>query len=219
MHKIIEILTRPFRELTKSKLFIILGALFCGALLISNILASKTFVMGAVILPTAVIVFPIVYIINDVMAEIFGFKKARSIILLGFAINLMAVIFYLVAIALPGSNAVVSDAFKTILGSTPRILLGSFTAYLVGSLLNSFVLTKMKETTNEKYLMLRCVVSTVVGETVDALIFITIAFAGILPTAVLFTMIGVQAAFKIGYEIVVYPLTRVTIKAINKLPE
>lgn len=210
---------KPFQELTKSKLFIILAALFCGALLISNILAGKTFILGAAILPCAVIVFPIVYIINDVMAEIYGFKRASSIVLLGFLVNLLAVVFYVIAIALPGSDATVSAAFETVLSSTPRILLGSFTAYLAGSLLNSFVMTKMKAKMDGKHLMLRCVVSTVIGEFIDASIFISIAFAGILPVQVLFTMICVQAAFKVAYEIVIYPLTRLTIKSINRLED
>lgn len=206
-------------SITKSKLFILLAAIFCSTLLISNILASKTFVLGKVILPCAVTIFPIVYIVNDVLAEIYGFKKATAIIWIGFAMNLLAVIFYMIAIALPGSDAGTSEAFGKVLGSTPRILLGSFTAYLVGSILNALVLTKMRDRTNGRYLMLRCIVSTVVGESLDALIFITIAFAGTMPTSVLFTMMGVQAAFKIAYEIVIYPLTRLTIEAINKLED
>lgn len=204
------------KTMTKTKLYGLMTVLFCCSLLVSNVLAAKTFSLGNIILPCAVIVFPLVYIINDVMAEIYGFEKARTAILTGFVMNVIATIFYMVALALPAVDAATDNAFATVLGSTPRMLLASFAAYLCGSLLNTHVMARMKATGSNK-LMLRCVVSTLVGEGVDALIFISIAFVGTMPLSVLATMIISQAAFKTIYEIVVYPITRTVIRKVDAL--
>lgn len=208
------------KNLTKSELYQILTGVFVACLLVSNVLAARTFTIGEIILPTAVIIFPIVYIVNDVMAEIYGFKKARNIILLGFVLNAFAVAAYSIAIKLP-APAFAADsaaAFATVLGSTWRLLLASFTAYLVGSFVNAFVMVRMKQRL-QKQLMLRCVLSTLIGEGLDALIFITIAFAFSMPFTDLLIMIIAQATFKTVFEILFYPLTRITIKKINTLAE
>lgn len=208
------------KNLTKSELYQMLTGVFVACLLITNVMSAKTFTIGNIILPTAVIIFPIVYIVNDVIAEIYGFKKARNIILLGFVLNAFAVAAYSIAILLP-APAFAADgaaAFATVLGSTWRLLLASFAAYLVGSFINALVMVRMKERLQSQ-LMLRCVVSTLIGEGLDALIFITIAFAGTMPLSDLFIMIVAQAIFKTVFEIVFYPLTRITIKKINTLAE
>lgn len=204
----------------KVQLYNILTGVFVACLLITNVMSAKTFTFGNVVLPTAVIIFPIVYIVNDLIAEIYGFKKARNIILLGFAMNALAVVAYSIAIALPAPvfAADGAAAFATVLGSSWRILLASFTAYLVGSLLNASIMVRMKERL-QKYLMLRCVLSTLIGEGVDAIIFISIAFAGTMPVETLLIMIAAQAAFKTLFEVVCYPATRSVIKAAEKLPE
>lgn len=204
---------------SKSQFYQILTGVFVACLLISNVLSAKTFTFGSVVLPTAVVIFPIVYIVNDVMAEIYGFKKARNIIYLGFALNAFAVLAYTIAIALPAPAyaAEGAAAFATVLGSTWRILLASFAAYLVGSLLNAGIMVKLKERLRA-HLMFRCVLSTLVGEGVDAIIFISIAFAGTMPVETLLIMIAAQAAFKTVFEIVFYPLTRTVIKKVEKLP-
>ena len=204
----------------KAQLYSILTGVFVACLLISNVLSAKTFTFGNVVLPTAVIIFPIVYIVNDVMAEIYGFRKARNIILLGFALNALAVAAYSIAIALP-SPAYATEgaaAFAVVLGSTWRILIASFAAYLVGSLVNAGIMVRMKEKLRE-HLMLRCVLSTLIGEGIDAVIFITIAFAGTMPFETLLIMIIAQAAFKTLFEVVFYPLTRSVIKKVEQLPE
>lgn len=208
------------KNLTKTQLYQMLTGVFVACLLVSNVLAAKTFTVGGIILPTAVIIFPIVYIVNDVIAEIYGFRNARNIILLGFVLNAFAVAAYSIAILLPAPAfaAEGAAAFATVLGSTWRLLLASFAAYLVGSFINAFVMVRMKERL-ERQLMLRCVLSTLIGEGLDALIFITIAFAGTMPLADLFTMVVAQALFKTVFEIVFYPLTRTTIKKINTLAE
>lgn len=204
---------------TKAQLYSVLTGVFVACLLISNVLSAKTFTFGNVVLPTAVIIFPIVYIVNDVMAEIYGFRKARNIIFLGFALNAFAVIAYTIAIALPAPAyaAEGAAAFATILGSTWRILIASFAAYLVGSLANAGIMVRMKEKL-QKHLMLRCVLSTLIGEGIDAVIFITIAFFGTMPLQTLLIMIAAQAAFKTLFEVVFYPLTRAVIKRVEQLP-
>lgn len=204
---------------TKTSLFPILCAVFCACLLISNILAAKTFTLTEqIILPCAVIIFPIVYIVNDVLAEIYGFKKARQVIFLGFLLNLLAVISYNIAILLPAPVFYTgSEAFATILGNTFRVLVASFLAYLLGSLINSYTMVRLKEKA-EKYLFFRCIFSTLLGEGTDALLFISIAFYGTMPLTALITMIIAQALFKTGYEIVIYPVTRKVITSIRKLP-
>lgn len=205
---------------TKTELFQILTGVFVACLLISNIMAAKTFTIGSIILPTAVIIFPVVYIVNDVLAEIYGFAKAKQIIYLGFALNLLAVVCYTIAIKLPAPvfATETANAFALTLGQTWRMLIASVSAYLVGSLLNAYVMVKMKEKLKDK-LMLRCISSTFVGEGVDALIFITIAFIGTMSFNSLLTMIIAQATFKTVFEMVVFPVTKVVINKVNALPE
>lgn len=205
---------------TKSELFTALTGLFIGCLLISNVLASKTFTFWGLVLPTAVIIFPVVYIVNDVMAEIFGFQRAKRIIYTGFMINLLAVLCYNIAILLPAPEFAIegANAFAITLSSTWRVLIASLAAYIVGSITNSYVMVKMKEK-SEKNLMLRCIISTLAGEGLDALFFITIAFIGTMPITNLLVMIVAQAIFKTLFEVVVYPITKLVIKTLNNLPE
>lgn len=208
------------KTMSKTKLYAILTGVFVACLLVSNVLASKTFTFGEVILPTAVIIFPLVYIVNDVLAEIYGFKKTRNIIILGFVLNLFAVIAYNIAIALPAPIFALegAEAFATVLGSTARILLASFAAYLIGSLINARVMVLMKERFKDK-LFARCLGSTFVGEGIDAVIFITIAFVGTMSGVDLITMIVAQTLFKVGFEFILFPLTRYVIKRVRELPD
>ena len=201
-------------KLSTSNLYTVFTALFCGSLLISNVLASKIFVIGNITLPSAVIVFPLVYIVNDVLTEIYGFQKARNAILLGFVINLIAVIAYKFALLLPSPEYIDVAAFNTVLGSTSRVLIASFAAYLIGSLVNAYVMVKLKKW-NDEHLMFRCVMSTLAGETLDAIIFITVAFAFTMPFSQMLMMIVVQAMFKTVYEIVCYPITKEVIRKIK----
>lgn len=207
-------------KLTKTQLYQMLTGVFVACLLISNVLAAKTFTVGGVVLPSAVVIFPIVYIVNDVLAEIYGFRRARNVILLGFVLNAFAVSAYTIAIALPAPSYAteIAAAVEIVLGSTWRMLLASFSAYLIGSIINAAVMVRMKAK-NENRLMLRCVLSTLIGEGLDAVIFITIAFIGTMPLTDLLIMIAAQAAFKTLFEIVFYPLTRTTIKRVNTLAE
>ena len=203
---------------SQMELYPIITALFCGCLIISNILASKTFSLYDIILPCGVVIFPLVYIVGDVLNEIYGFTLAKRTIYLGFIINLIAVIAYQIAIFLPGTDLATSNAFSIILGSTPRILIASLISYLVGSYVNAYFMKILKERYTN-YLFARCSISTLFGEGLDAIIFITIAFAGLMPNEVLITMIICQGAFKIIYEIIVYPITRTVINWIKSLDD
>lgn len=208
-----------FENLTKTELYAILAAVFTSFMIVSNIIASKTFVFFSFTLPCAVIIFPAIYIVNDILSEIYGYEKAKVVILLGFVLNLVAVICYNVAIMLPAppffENA---DAYVVVLGSTFRLLLAGYVAYIVGSLANSKIMVLLKERDEDK-LFLRCVVSTLFGEGLDASIFITLGFFGTMPLGSLIAMIVVQALFKTVYEIVVYPVTRIVIFRVRQLPD
>ncbi len=191
-----------------SVLFMLAGILFATCLLISNILASKIMMIGPWSAPAGVLIFPLAYIINDVIVEVWGYQKTRLIIWAGFGVNVMAVLFFSLAIAVTAAPFWQNqDAFATILGSTPRIVAASMLAYLMGSFLNAFVMSKFKVLTKGKGFSLRAVVSTLVGEGADSAIFITIAFTGLFPAKAIITMIITQAIIKTVYEIAVLPLT------------
>ncbi|WP_407453289.1 queuosine precursor transporter [Methanobrevibacter sp.] len=208
-----------FENLTKTELYAILTGVFTACLIVSNIIAGKTFDFFSFILPCGVIIFPIIYIVNDVLAEVYGYEKARNVILLGFFMNLVAVICYTITIWLPAPAFFEnSQAFAIVLGSTFRLLMASFAAYLVGSLVNARLMTYLKRWDEEK-LFFRCIASTLFGEGLDAIIFIFIGFFGTMPIEALLAMIIVQALFKTIYEIIVYPITRTVINNVKKLPE
>ena len=203
---------------TVSVLFMFAGILFAICLLISNILATKIILIGSWAAPAGVLIFPIAYIINDVIVEVWGYKKARLIIWSGFAVNLLAALFFTLAIIVPAApfwqNQV---AFSTILGSTPRIIAASLLAYLVGSFLNAFVMSKVKVLMKGKDFSVRAILSTLIGEAADSFIFIIIAFAGNLPFSVLVGMIFTQACIKTVYEIVILPFTILVVNWVKKV--
>lgn len=202
-----------------TRTFTTLSILFVTCLLVSNVLACKMISVWILTLPAAVIIFPISYIVNDAISELYGFQKAKFTIYAGFIMNAIMVLAFTIASAIPApvwwGN---QEAFEAILGNTGRVLLASFIAYLVGSLLNSKVMVAMRDRAqNGKGLFLRCITSTLVGETVDACIFISIAFFGTMDGKSLLTMIVSQAAFKVVYEIVVYPITRIVIGKLKEV--
>jgi queuosine precursor transporter len=200
-----------------SVLFMIAGILFASCLLISNILATKVLMIGSWSAPAGVIIFPIVYILNDVITEVWGFSKARLIIWIGFTVNLMAILFFTAGIAIPGAPFWTNQqAFETILGNTPRIVMASLTAYLAGSFLNAFVMSRMKVLTHGKGFSARAILSTLIGETADSFLFITVAFLEVFPLNVLLTMVVTQALLKTVYEIMVLPVTIGVVKWVKK---
>jgi len=197
---------------------VVLASVFCVGLVVSNIIAGKLFVApGGIILPAAVWLFPVVYIIGDVIPEVYGLATARRIILLGFAANLAAVAFFALTLALPAPGFWQGqEAFRTVLGFTPRLLLASLVGYLVGTNANAWVLVLIKRWTGGRWLWMRTIGSTIVGETLDSACFITIAFLGAVPWPVLPGMVLAQAAFKIAYEALATPLTYVAVSAVRR---
>lgn len=163
-------------------------------------------------------VFPISYIINDCIVEVYGFQRARLVIWLGFFMNLMVVVFLQIAVALPPDPAWHGQqAVAMVFGNTPRILLGSFTAFIVGSMVNAYVMSRMKVMNHGKYFSLRAVLSTLFGETADSLIFFPIAFAGILPIPTIIALIWTQASLKTLYEVLVLPVTVRVVKFVKRI--
>ena len=203
---------------TVSRLFMCIGIVFVTCLLLSNLVAGKMWaVTDSITLPAAVILFPVTYIIGDVFTEVYGFKKARTVIWLGFACSFFAVLIYLVTIALPHPGYWENqEAYATVMGTTPRVAIASFAGYLFGEFSNSIILSRMKVATKGKNLWMRTIFSTVVGEGLDSVIFIMISFWGTMDNYVVGQMILFQYLFKVGYEILFTPVTYLVVKKIKK---
>lgn len=204
-----------------SKLFMIIGIIYVTCLLLSNLIAGKMWaVTSNVTLPAAVILFPITYIFGDIFTEVYGFKKARTIIWLGFVCSFFAVLIYLITIALPHPSFWENqDAYVIVLGTTPRVAIASFVGYLFGEFSNSIVLSKLKVLTKGRNLWVRTILSTVVGEGFDSIIFITISFLGTMETSVVLQMILFQYLFKVCYEVLFTPLTYLIVGFVKKKEE
>ncbi|MHB1125623.1 MAG: queuosine precursor transporter [Bacillota bacterium] len=191
-----------------SPLFVVLSCFFVTCLLISNIIAGKLIPVFGTVLPSAVILFPLTYIFGDVLTEVYGFKRSRLIIWVGLAANVFMAIIFMIVVSLPypgfwGDQ----EAYRTVLGFTPRVVAASLIAYFIGEFVNSALLSKIKLISGGRWLWLRTIGSTVVGEGIDTVLFIIIAFAGIVPEAVLWTMIIAQYLWKVSYEVAATPLT------------
>ncbi len=200
--------TPPPATTQVSSRFLVIAVAFVTCLIVSNITAVKLINVGDFILPGAIIIFPITYIIGDVLTEVYGYAKARRVIWMGFLANIFAVATFAVVGVLPAAGFWGGqEAYDTILGATPRILGASLVAYLVGEFANAYVLSRLKVATEGRFLWVRTIGSTVVGQSLDSAIFIVIAFSGILPTPVLITTIVVQAVAKTAYEALATPLT------------
>lgn len=201
-----------------SLLFTLLLVLFSGCLIVSNFFETKLIQLGPVTATAGLMLFPITYIINDVVAEVWGFRRVRMVIWAGFAMNSLIALFCLFAIALPPAPFWDGEAhFNYIFGLTPRIAVASLTAFLIGSFVNAYVMSRMKVASKGRNFNLRAVVSTLLGEGTDSLIFFPIAFYGLVPNDELLLLIGTQAAMKTAYEILVLPLTNIVVKRIKKV--
>lgn len=199
--------------------FMVCGLLFTVCLIISNIVEQKLISIGGIEATAGLLIFPVSYIINDLIAEVWGYRKARLIIWYGFLMNFLAVLIFRLSIWVPGSANFTPEhqsAFNMVLGNTERIVIASFIAFLFGSFLNAYVMSKMKVMQRGRGFSIRAVVSTIVGEGADSLVFFSIAFSGIIPTADLITLIFTQTAMKTGYEIIVLPLTNYLVKWVKK---
>jgi len=191
-----------------SSRFMLIAVAFVTCLIVSNITAVKLISVADFILPGAIVIFPITYIIGDVLTEVYGYAKARRVIWMGFMANLFAVATFAVVGILPAAGFWDGqEAYDAILGATPRILGASLIAYLFGEFANAYVLARLKVATEGRFLWVRTIGSTVVGQSLDSAIFIVIAFSGILPTNALIMAIVVQAVVKTAYEALATPLT------------
>ena len=197
--------------------FVVVVAIWITSLLIANIIAVKLVTIFGLTLPAGMIVFPISYICGDVLTEVYGYRRARQVIWLGFGCNLLAVAAIWAGQVLPGAAVwEAQSAYERILGFAPRLLIASFCAYLVGEFANSLVLAKMKVLTEGRLLWARTIGSTVVGQGLDSLIFVAIAFWGIISPAALLSVIVTQWLFKIAYEALATPLTYAVVNFLKR---
>jgi uncharacterized integral membrane protein (TIGR00697 family) len=192
---------------TVSWRFVTLAAFFVTALVVSNIIAVKLAEVGGRVFDAGNILFPLAYLLGDVLTEVYGFRAARRVILLGFACNVLAVGAIQLALRLPAADfwAGNQDAYESILGTTWRIFVASLCAYLVGELTNSYVMSRMKVATGGRFLWSRTIASTVVGQALDSAIFVTIAFGG--TGAPLLDTIVTTWAIKVAWEALATPFT------------
>lgn len=188
--------------------FLLLAIMFCVFLILANLMEVKIVKVGFLTATAGLAVFPVSYIINDCIVEVYGFRKARFVIWLGFFMNLLVILFLQLAIILPGDPEWGGqEAIETIYGNVPRILLGSFVAFLCGSMVNAYVMSRMKLMSGGKHFSARAILSTLFGESVDSMIFFPIAFGGILGWDKIIALIWTQAFLKTGYEILILPVT------------
>lgn len=203
---------------TVSVSFMLLGILFCVCLVAANMLETKVVQIWKITATAGLIVFPISYIINDCIAEVWGFRKARLIIWMGFAMNFLVVALGQLAVLMPAAPFWEGeDSFNFVFGLAPRIAVASLIAFLVGSFLNAYVMSRMKVASGGKNFSLRAIVSTLVGESADSVIFFPIAFGGLMPVSELMKMMLIQAILKTMYEIIILPVTIRVVKYIKKV--
>lgn len=196
-----------------SLLFMLLGILFNVCLIASNLLETKVIDLFGLTATGGLIVFPISYIINDCITEIWGYNNAKFIIWSGFASNFLMILLSQIVMLLPAAPFWEGEeSFNFIFGLTPRIAFASLLAFLVGSFINAYVMSKMKIASKGKHFSARAILSTLAGESADSIIFFPIAFAGIIPIKEIIIMIFTQAVLKSTYEIIILP---VTIKVVN----
>ena len=198
--------------------FMLLGILFNVCLIAANLLETKVIQVGSITVTAGLLVFPISYIINDCIAEVWGFKKARLIIWSGFAMNFFVVALGLIAVALPAAPFWEGEQhFDFVFGMAPRIVVASLLAFLVGSFLNAYVMSKMKVASGGRNFSARALWSTVGGETADSLIFFPIAFGGLIAWPELLVMMGTQIVLKSLYEVIILPITIRVVKAVKRI--
>ena len=191
-----------------SVLFMLYGILFCVCLITANVLETKQISFGPANMTAGLIVFPVSYIINDVVCEVWGYGRTRLLIWMGFAMNFLFVFFGAVADWIPGASYWDGEeGFHQIFGLAPRIAGASFLAFLVGSFLNAYVMSRMKVASQGKHFSVRAIASTIVGEASDSLIFYPLALGGVIPVEGLLELMFWQVTLKTAYEIVILPLT------------
>ena len=201
-----------------SVLFLFYSILFCVCLITANVLETKQISLGVFNITGGLIVFPVSYIINDCVCEVWGYRKARLLIWLGFAMNFLFVLFGAIADAIPGAPYWHNDeGFHAVFGLVPRIAAASFVAFLVGSFVNAYVMSRMKINSDGRNFSLRAILSTIFGEGADSLIFFPLALYGVVPTSELPIFILTQVVLKTLYEVVVLPVTIYVVKKTKQI--
>jgi hypothetical protein len=199
------------------KYFTPIAGIFVGVLLISNTVAGKFFSIGNFSFPSGVMLFPVSYIFGDVLTEVYGYERSRRIIWTGvIAEILMALFYWLVLILPPAPFWHKQEAFSIVLGQVPRTIAATITGYFAGEFTNSFIMAKLKIFTKGRYLWVRTIGSTIAGEGIDTILFILIAFAGIMPGNELFKTIPAVYIFKVVYEILATPFTYIIVRFLKR---
>lgn len=202
-----------------SPTFLLLSVLFCVCLIVSNLMEIKTISIAGLTLTAGVVVFPISYIISDCIVEIYGFQRARFVIWIGFAMNLLVSLLLQIGLWLPGdAQWHGQQAMSLIYGAVPRIMVASFAAFLCGSMVNAYVMSRMKiGREGTRGFSARAIISTLWGESVDSCIFFPIAFAGTLPWEIIISLIITQALLKTAYEILILPITLRIVRRLREI--
>ena len=200
-----------------SVLFMLFSILFCVCLIAANVLETKQIAIAGISLTGGLIVFPVSYIINDCVCEVWGYKKARLLIWVGFAMNFFFVLLGALCDFIPGAPYWTNDAgFHAVFGLAPRIAAASFLAFICGSFVNAYVMSRMKLSSGGRNFSLRAVVSTIFGEGVDSIIFFPLALGGVVPTEELPWLMLWQVVLKTAYEVVALPLTIRVVNYVKK---
>lgn len=198
--------------------YMILGIVFCVCLVAANLLETKVVQLGPLSVTAGLMVFPVSYIINDCIAEVWGFRKARLIIWMGFLMNFMVVALGKLAVLIPAAPFWEGEeAFGFVFGFAPRIAASSLAAFLIGSFINAYVMSRMKLASAGRNFSLRAVLSTIAGESADSLIFFPLAFGGLMPVDELIKMMAVQVVLKTLYEIVILPVTIRVVRFVKRV--
>lgn len=191
-----------------SVLFMLFGVLFCVCLITANVLETKQMAFGPVTITGGLLVFPVSYIINDCVCEVWGFRRARLLIWVGFAMNFLFVAFGAMADAIPGAPYWNNDSgFHAVFGLAPRVAAASFVAFLTGSFINAYVMSRMKMSQGGRHFSVRALVSTVFGEAADSVVFFPLALSGVVPMSSMPSLIVSQVVLKTLYEVIALPLT------------
>ena len=203
-----------------SPLYVVLTVLFVACLMIANIVSGRLVQVGSLTLTSAIFLFPITYIFGDILTEVYGFERSRLVIWLAIMANILMSLYFWLIIKTPVPVFFEGgEAYKTVLGFTPLVVLASTLGFFAGEFANSSALSILKKVTHGKWLWTRTIGSTIVGEFVDTAIFITIAFAAVLPLGALIPMLIAQYVFKTLYEIIATPLTYLIVKKVKKVEQ
>jgi queuosine precursor transporter len=206
-------MTKPYRYLD------LITALFVAVLIVSNIASTKAVILGPFTFDGGTILFPLAYIFGDVLTEVY--KRSRRVIWTGFLLMILATLTFALVNALPtlpdSQSQTTAQAFSTILGLVPRIVLGSLAAYFVGEFVNSYVLARLKVATGGRWFALRAMASTVLGQGLDTAVFLLIAFYGVWDNGLIWTVFISNYLFKVAVEAALMPLTYTAVAKLKRL--